>query len=47
MQCLTPDKLTGFFSDVVCVCESIFVVELMLMVRKFRDILDTIVRGGY
>jgi len=46
MQCLTPDKLTGFFSYVVVVCESIFVVELMSVVRRFRDILDTIVRGG-
>ena len=46
MQCLTPDKLTSFFGNVVGVCESIFVVELMLMVRRFRDILDTIVRGG-
>merc|ERR1712228_684967 len=28
------------------VCESIFVVELMLIGKEFRDILDTVVRGG-
>jgi hypothetical protein len=28
MQCLTPDKLTSFFGNVVGVCESIFVVGL-------------------
>jgi hypothetical protein len=46
MQCVTPDKLTGFFWYVFVYVESIFVVELMLIVRSFRDILDTVLRGG-
>jgi len=46
MQCVTPDKLTGFFWYVFVYVESIFVVELMLRARRFRDILDTGLLGG-
>jgi len=36
MQCVTPDKLTGFFWYVFVEVESIFVVELMLMVSSLE-----------